>query len=149
MHIRLLLLTYFLQFHPELIKTGHLYILETPLFRVRNKKEAKRKKRAAGKEAERQTVETYYCYTDEERIAAINKLGDNAEITRFKGLGEISPDEFADFIGPDMRLNRVQLRKEDSVNDLLAFYMGKNTMERQEFIMENLIIEDDEDITLH
>lgn len=138
MHIRLLLLTYFLQFHPELIKTGHLYILQTPLFRVRNKKEAKK-----------QTVETYYCYSDEERVNAINKLGDNAEITRFKGLGEISPDEFADFIGPDMRLDRVQLRKEDSVNELLAFYMGKNTMERQEFIMDNLIIEDDEDITVH
>ena len=149
MHIRLLLLTYFLQFHPELIKTGHLYILETPLFRVRNKKEAKRKSRAAGKEAKKQKVETYYCYSDEERIKAIDKLGDNAEITRFKGLGEISPDEFADFIGPEMRLNRVQLRKEDSVNDLLAFYMGKNTMERQEFIMDNLIIEDDEDITVH
>ncbi len=149
MHIRLLLLTYFLQFHPELIKTGHLYILETPLFRVRNKKEAKRKNRAAGKEAKKQKVETYYCYSDEERVNAINKLGDNAEITRFKGLGEISPDEFADFIGPDMRLNRVQLRKEDSVKELLAFYMGKNTMERQEFIMDNLIIEDDEDITLH
>ncbi len=149
MHIRLLLLTYFLQFHPELIKTGHLYILETPLFRVRNKKEAKRKSRAAGKEAKKQKVETYYCYSDEERVNAINKLGDNAEITRFKGLGEISPDEFADFIGPDMRLNRVQLRKEDSVKELLAFYMGKNTMERQEFIMDNLIIEDDEDITLH
>lgn len=149
MHIRLLLLTYFLQFHPELIKTGHLYILETPLFRVRNKKEAKRKSRAAGKEAKKQKVETYYCYSDEERVNAINKLGDNAEITRFKGLGEISPDEFADFIGPEMRLNRVQLRKEDSVKELLAFYMGKNTMERQEFIMDNLIIEDDEDITLH
>ena len=149
MHIRLLLLTYFLQFHPELIKTGHLYILQTPLFRVRNKKEAKRKSRAAGKEAKKQTVETYYCYSDEERVNAINKLGDNAEITRFKGLGEISPDEFADFIGPDMRLDRVQLRKEDSVNELLAFYMGKNTMERQEFIMDNLIIEDDEDITVH
>ena len=149
MHIRLLLLTYFLQFHPELIKTGHLYILQTPLFRVRNKKEAKRKSRAAGKEAKKQKVETYYCYSDEERVNAINKLGDNAEITRFKGLGEISPDEFADFIGPDMRLDRVQLRKEDSVKELLAFYMGKNTMERQEFIMDNLIIEDDEDITVH
>ena len=149
MHIRLLLLTYFLQFHPELIKTGHLYILQTPLFRVRNKKEAKRKSRAAGKEAKKQTVETYYCYSDEERVNAINKLGDNAEITRFKGLGEISPDEFADFIGPDMRLDRVQLRKEDSVKELLAFYMGKNTMVRQEFIMDNWIIEDDEVITVH
>lgn len=149
MHIRLLLLTYFLQFHPELIKTGHLYILQTPLFRVRNRKEAKRKSRAAGREAKLIKPETYYCYTDEERVRAINKLGDNAEITRFKGLGEISPDEFADFIGPDMRLDRVQLRKEDAVNKMLEFFMGKNTMERQEFIVDNLVIEDDEDITVH
>lgn len=149
MHIRLLLLTYFLQFHPELIKTGHLYILQTPLFRVRNRKEAKRKSRAAGREAKLIKPETYYCYTDEERVCAINKLGDNAEITRFKGLGEISPDEFADFIGPDMRLDRVQLRKEDAVNKMLEFFMGKNTMERQEFIVDNLVIEDDEDITVH
>ena len=149
MHIRLLLLTYFLQFHPELIKTGHLYILQTPLFRVRNRKEAKRKSRAAGREAKLIKPETYYCYTDEERVRAINKLGDNAEITRFKGVGEISPDEFADFIGPDMRLDRVQLRKEDAVNKMLEFFMGKNTMERQEFIVDNLVIEDDEDITVH
>ena len=149
MHIRLLLLTYFLQFHPELIKTGHLYILQTPLSRVRNRKEAKRKSRAAGREAKLIKPETYYCYTDEERVRAINKLGDNAEITRFKGLGEISPDEFADFIGPDMRLDRVQLRKEDAVNKMLEFFMGKNTMERQEFIVDNLVIEDDEDITVH
>ena len=149
MHIRLLLLTYFLQFHPELIKTGHLYILQTPLCRVRNRKEAKRKSRAAGREAKLIKPETYYCYTDEERVRAINKLGDNAEITRFKGLGEISPDEFADFIGPDMRLDRVQLRKEDAVNKMLEFFMGKNTMERQEFIVDNLVIEDDEDITVH
>ena len=149
MHIRLLLLTYFLQFYPELIKTGHLYILQTPLFRVRNRKEAKRKSRAAGKEAKEQKAETYYCYNNEERVRAINKLGENAEITRFKGLGEISPPEFKDFIGPDMRLDRVHLRKEDSVNNMLAFFMGKNTMERQEFIVNNLVIEDDEDITLH
>ena len=149
MHIRLLLLTYFLQFHPELIKTGHLYIFQTPLFRVRNRKEAKRKSRAPGKEAKEQKVETYYCYSDDERVKAINKLGENAEITRFKGLGEISPEEFKDFIGPDMRLDRVRLRKEDSVNDMLAFFMGKNTMERQQFIIENLVIEDDEDITVH
>ena len=138
MHIRLLMLTYFLQFYPELIKTGHLYILQTPLFRVLNKKEAKDQK-----------PETYYCYSDEERVNAINKLGENAEITRFKGLGEISPDEFKDFIGPDMRLDRVSLRKEDSVKDMLAFFMGKNTMERQNFIIDNLVIEDDEDITVH
>ena len=149
MHIRLLLLTYFLQFYPELVKTNHLYILQTPLFRVRNKKEAKRKSRSGKKEAKEQRPETYYCYTDEERIAAINKLGDNAEITRFKGLGEIGPDEFKDFIGPEMRLDRVSLRKEDSVKDMLAFFMGKNTMERQNFIIENLVIEDDEDITVH
>ena len=149
MHIRLLMLTYFLQFYPELIKTGHLYILQTPLFRVLNKKEAKRKSRTSKKEAKEQKPETYYCYSDEERVAAINKLGDNAEITRFKGLGEISPDEFKDFIGPDMRLDRVSLRKEDSVKDMLAFFMGKNTMERQNFIIDNLVIEDDEDITVH
>ena len=149
MHIRLLLLTYFLQFCPELIKTGHLYILQTPLFRVLNKKEAKRKNRSTKREAKPQKVETYYCYSDEERLAALNKLGENAEITRFKGLGEISPDEFKDFIGPDMRLDRVQLRKEDSVKQMLAFFMGKNTMERQLFIIDNLVNEDDEDITVH
>jgi len=147
-HIRLLLLTYFLQFYPELIKTGHLYILQTPLFRVRNRKEAKRKSRSNRKEATEQTAETYYCYSDEERIAAINHLGENAEITRFKGLGEINPDEFKDFIGPDMRLDRVSLRKEDNVGGMLAFFMGNNTMERQNFIIDNLVIEDDEDITI-
>ncbi len=146
MHIRLLLLTYFLQFHPELIKTGHLYILQTPLFRVLNRKEAKRKNSRGGA---KNKVETYYCYTDEERVAAINKLGDNAEITRFKGLGEISPEEFVDFIGPEMRLDRVKLRREDNVKQLLTFFMGKNTMERQNFIIDNLVIEDDEDITVH
>ena len=149
MHIRLLMLTYFLQFYPELIKTGHLYILQTPLFRVLNKKEAKRKSRTSKKEALEQKPETYYCYSDEERVNAINKLGENAEITRFKGLGEISPEEFKDFIGPEMRLDRVSLRKEDSVKDMLAFFMGKNTMERQNFIIDNLVIEDDEDITVH
>ena len=149
MHIRLLLLTYFLQFCPELIKTGHLYILQTPLFRVLNKKDAKRKNRTNKREAKPQKVETYYCYSDEERLNALNKLGENAEITRFKGLGEISPDEFKDFIGPEMRLDRVQLRKEDSVKQMLAFFMGKNTMERQGFIIDNLVNEDDEDITVH
>ena len=150
MHIRLLMLTYFLQFYPELIKTGHLYILQTPLFRVLNKKDAKRKAhRSAKKEVKKERVETYYCYTDDERIDAINRLGENAEITRFKGLGEISPEEFKDFIGPDMRLDRVTLHKGDSVKDMLAFYMGKNTMERQRFIIDNLVIEDDEDITIH
>ena len=125
MHIRLLMITFLLQFFPDLIKKGHVYILQTPLFRVRNKKE------------------THYCYTDEERLAAIKKCGANPEVTRFKGLGEISPDEFRQFIGPDMRLDRVSLRNEDLVKDLLEFYMGKNTMERQNFIIQNLVIEDD------
>lgn len=125
MHIRLLLITFFLQFFPDLIKKGHVYILQTPLFRVRNKKE------------------TIYCYSDEERIKAIEKLSPNPEITRFKGLGEISPDEFKHFIGKDMRLEQVSLRKNDLVKELLEFYMGKNTMERQGFIIDNLIIEED------
>lgn len=125
MHIRLLLITFFLQFFPDLIKKGHVYILQTPLFRVRNKKE------------------TYYCYTEEERVNAISKLGNSAEITRFKGLGEISPDEFRHFIGPDMRLDQVSLKKEDLVKDLLEFYMGKNTMERQNFIIQNLVTDED------
>lgn len=126
MHIRLLLLTFFLQFFPDLIKKNHVYILQTPLFRVRNKKE------------------TIYCYTEEERINAINKLKPNPEITRFKGLGEISPDEFRHFIGKDIRLDRVSMKKEDSVSNMLNFYMGKNTPERQEFIIDNLVIEEDE-----
>jgi len=125
MHIRLLLITFFLQFFPDLIKKGHVYILQTPLFRVRNKKE------------------TIYCYSDEERINAINKLSPNPEITRFKGLGEISPDEFRHFIGKDIRLEQVSLRRNDLVKGLLEFYMGKNTMERQNFIIDNLVIEED------
>ncbi|MGL4292760.1 MAG: toprim domain-containing protein, partial [Bacteroidales bacterium] len=125
MHIRLLLITFFLQFFPDLIKKGHVYILQTPLFRVRNKKE------------------TFYCYSEEERVAAMKKVGANPEITRFKGLGEISPDEFRNFIGEDMRLDPVSLRKEDLVKELLEFYMGKNTMERQNFIIDNLVIEED------
>ena len=129
MHIRLLMITFFLQFFPDLIKKGHVYILQTPLFRVRNRKKG--------------VYETIYCYTDEERIAAIEKLGPNPEITRFKGLGEISPDEFKNFIGEDMRLEKVRLRKDDLVKDLLEFYMGKNTMERQNFIIENLVVEED------
>ncbi len=145
MHIRLLMLTFLLQFFPELIKTGHVYILQTPLFRVRNKKEAKRKSRKGGT-ASQSSPETYYCYSEEERLAAIEKLGENAEITRFKGLGEISPDEFKGFIGEDMRLDRVSLRKEDSVKEMLEFYMGKNTMERQNFIIDNLVIEEDEEL---
>jgi topoisomerase-4 subunit B len=122
-----------------------VYILQTPLFRVRNKKEAKRKSRKGGT-ASQIAPETYYCYTEEERLAAIEKLGENAEITRFKGLGEISPEEFKGFIGPDMRLDRVSLRKEDSVKEMLEFYMGKNTMERQNFIIDNLVVEDDSEL---
>jgi len=125
MHIRLLLITFFLQFFPDLIKKGHVHILQTPLFRVRNKKE------------------TCYCYSEEERLAAMAKLGSNPEITRFKGLGEISPDEFKHFIGKDMRLDQVSLKKEDAVSDLLSFYMGKNTPERQMFIIDNLVVEED------
>ena len=123
MHIRLLLLTFFLQFFPDLVKNGHLYILQTPLFRVRNKKA------------------TIYCYSDTEKDDAIKKLGPNPEITRFKGLGEISPEEFKHFIGKDIRLDPVRLRRDDAVNELLEFYMGKNTPERQDFIVENLKIE--------
>lgn len=126
MHIRLLLMTYFLQFFPELVRTGHVYILQTPLFRVRNKKICR------------------YCYNDEERESAIKECGSTAEITRFKGLGEISPDEFKNFIGAGMRLDTVMLRKEDAVHEMLEYYMGKNTMERQEFIINNLVIELDE-----
>ena len=133
MHIRLLLLTFFLQFFPDLVKKGHVYILQTPLFRVRNKKE------------------TRYCYSPEERTKAVKALGPNPEITRFKGLGEISPDEFKHFIGKDMRLEPVRMKKTDAINGYLEFYMGKNTPERQDFIIENLVIEDDrveEEITL-
>lgn len=144
MHIRLLMLTFFLQFFPDLVKKGHVYVLQTPLFRVRNRDTVRR---AKGKGKGEKKDETYYCYTDEERIEAINKLGNKAEITRFKGLGEISPEEFRDFIGPDMRLDRVTLRKEDGVAELLEFYMGKNTSERQTFIIDNLVIEDDEAIS--
>lgn len=125
MHIRLLLITFFLQFFPDLIKKGHVHILQTPLFRVRNKKE------------------TIYCYSEEERVDAIKKLSPNPEITRFKGLGEISPDEFKHFIGVNMRLEQVSLKKEDAVGDLLSFYMGKNTSERQNFIIDNLVVEED------
>ncbi len=142
MHIRLLMITFFLQFFPDLIKQGHVYVLQTPLFRVRNKLTSKR----SGKKTKTDS-ETYYCYTDQERVDAIAKLGANAEITRFKGLGEISPDEFREFIGENMRLDRVTLKKEDGVAELLEFYMGKNTMERQNFIIDNLVVEDDSQIS--
>ncbi|MFO8000270.1 MAG: DNA topoisomerase IV subunit B [Marinilabilia sp.] len=125
MHIRLLLLTFFLQFFPELVKNGHLFILQTPLFRVRNKKE------------------TFYCYNDHERHEAIKKLGKNAEITRFKGLGEISPDEFKHFIGKDLRLEPVSMKKEDAFKELLDFYMGKNSPNRQNFIIDNLVVDEE------
>ena len=141
MHIRLLMLTFFLQYFPDLVKKGHVYVLQTPLFRVRNGRTARNTRSA------RQTPpDTVYCYSDTERLEAIHRFGADAEITRFKGLGEISPDEFRHFIGPDMRADRVSLRKDDGMAEVLEFYMGKNTPERQNFIIENLVIEDDTDI---
>ncbi|MEE1099755.1 MAG: type IIA DNA topoisomerase subunit B, partial [Alistipes sp.] len=125
MHIRLLITTFFLQFFPEVVRRGHLYILQTPLFRVRNKKE------------------NFYCYNEEERQAAVKRCGATAEITRFKGLGEISDTEFKNFIGDTMRLDRVRMTKDDQIHDLMEFYMGKNTFERQGFIINNLRIEED------
>ncbi|MGB0424100.1 MAG: toprim domain-containing protein, partial [Flavobacteriales bacterium] len=126
MHIRLLLITFFLQFFPELVKAGHLYVLQTPLFRVRNKKD------------------TYYCYSDQERLEAMEAVGKNPEITRFKGLGEISPDEFKNFIGETIRLDPVVIGKDSSLKDMMSFYMGKNTPDRQKYIVENLKVEKDE-----
>ncbi len=150
MHIRLLIITFFLQFFPDLIKKGHVYVLQTPLFRVRNKRtKIKNKQVIAEADEKLQKSEkkndfiTRYCYSDEERLQAIDDLGPDPEITRFKGLGEISPDEFAHFIGPDMRLEQVTLHKNDQVQKLLEYYMGKNTMERQNFIIDNLVIEED------
>ena len=158
MHIRLLIITFFLQFFPELIKKGHVYVLQTPLFRVRNKRtKIKNKKVLEAEDAKLQPSTpntqlpspkksdfvTRYCYSDEERVKAIQDLGPDPEITRFKGLGEISPEEFAGFIGPDMRLEQVTLHKNDQVQKLLEYYMGKNTMERQNFIIDNLVIEED------
>ena len=142
MHIRLLIITFFLQFFPELIKKGHVYVLQTPLFRVRNRRTKIRKKemREDGKKGD---FVTRYCYSEEERLEAIQALGPDPEITRFKGLGEISPEEFAGFIGPDIRLEQVTLQKTDQVQKLLEYYMGKNTMERQNFIIDNLVIEED------
>lgn len=128
MHIRLLLMTFFLQFFPDLVKHGKVYVLETPLFRVRNKQE------------------TIYCYSEQEKLSAMKKLGSKPEVTRFKGLGEISPDEFAQFIGADMRKQMMRLDQGDHIQQLLEFYMGKNTPDRQEFIIENLRIETDEPV---
>ena len=150
MHIRLLIITFFLQFFPELIKKGHVYVLQTPLFRVRNKRtKIKNKQVIADADARLDPKEkkndfiTRYCYTDEERLNAIQDLDPDPEITRFKGLGEISPEEFVHFIGADMRLEQVTLHKNDQVGKLLEYYMGKNTMERQNFIIDNLVIEED------
>ena len=150
MHIRLLIITFFLQFFPELIKKGHVYVLQTPLFRVRNRRtKIKNKQTIEEIDAKRAKGEkksdfvTMYCYNEEERQNAIRDLGPDPEITRFKGLGEISPDEFAHFIGPDMRLEQVTLHKNDQVQKLLEYYMGKNSMERQNFIIDNLVIEED------
>jgi len=147
MHIRLLIITFFLQFFPELIKKGHVYVLQTPLFRVRNRRTKVRNKKviaaADAKNDKKSDFITSYCYSEEERLAAIADLGPDPEITRFKGLGEISPDEFQGFIGPDMRLEQVTLHKNDQVQKLLEYYMGKNTMERQNFIIDNLVIEED------
>ena len=150
MHIRLLIITFFLQFFPELIKKGHVYVLQTPLFRVRNKRTKIKNKQVVAeadtrldRKEKKSDFITRYCYTEEERINAIKDLGPEPEITRFKGLGEISPDEFVHFIGPDMRLEQVTLHKNDQVGKLLEYYMGKNTMKRQNFIIDNLVIEED------
>lgn len=150
MHIRLLTITFFLQFFPDLIKKGHVYVLQTPLFRVRNKRTKIKKKEVITEtdtkldpKEKKSDFITRYCYTEEERVNAIRDLGPDPEITRFKGLGEINPDEFVHFIGPDMRLEQVTLHKNDQVQKLLEYYMGKNTMERQNFIIDNLVVEED------
>ena len=148
MHIRLLIITFFLQFFPELIKKGHVYVLQTPLFRVRNRKTKIKNKQVVAAEQEKSKGKksdfiTRYCYNEEERLNAIAELGPEPEITRFKGLGEISPDEFAGFIGEDIRLEQVTLHKTDQVQKLLEYYMGKNTQERQNFIIDNLVVEED------
>ena len=143
MHIRLLIITFFLQFFPDLIKKGHVFVLQTPLFRVRNKKTKIKSKEVKAAATGKGDFVTRYCYTEEERLDAIQELGPDPEITRFKGLGEISPDEFKNFIGPEMRLEQVTLHKTDQVHKLLQYYMGKNTPERQNFIIDNLVIEED------
>ena len=147
MHIRLLLITFFLKFFPELIKKGHVYVLQTPLFRVRNRRTKIKNKKviaeADAKSGKKGDFITRYCYSDEERLTAVSELGPDPEITRFKGLGEISPDEFAGFIGPDIRMEQVTLHKNDQIQKLLEYYMGDNTMERQNFIIDNLVVEED------
>ena len=143
MHIRLLIITFFLQFFPDMIKKGHVFVLQTPLFRVRNKKTKIKSKAVKATATGKGDFVTRYCYTEEERLDAIQELGPDPEITRFKGLGEISPDEFKNFIGPEMRLEQVTLHKTDQVHKLLQYYMGKNTPERQNFIIDNLVIEED------
>ena len=143
MHIRLLIITFFLQFFPDLIKKGHVFVLQTPLFRVRNKKTKIKSKAVKATATGKGDFVTRYCYTEEERLDAIQELGPDPEITRFKGLGEISPDEFKNFIGPEIRLEQVTLHKTDQVHKLLQYYMGKNTPERQNFIIDNLVIEED------
>lgn len=146
MHIRLLVITFFLQFYPELVRQGHVYVLQTPLFRVRNRRTKIKDKEvldeADSKSGKKKEFITRYCYSEEERLKAINELGPEPEITRFKGLGEISPEEFTIFIGPDIRLEQVRIDKSDHIEDLLKFYMGENTRERQQFIIDNLIIEE-------
>jgi topoisomerase-4 subunit B len=147
MHIRLLLITFFLKFFPELVREGHVYVLQTPLFRVRNRRTKIKDKNIIAendaKGGKKSDFITRYCYSEEERQAAIKDLGPDPEITRFKGLGEISPEEFAGFIGPDIRMEQVTLHKHDQVHKLLEYYMGDNTMERQNFIIDNLVIEED------
>lgn len=146
MHIRLLVITFFLQFYPELVRAGHVYILETPLFRVRNRRTKIKKKEivddADSKNGGKKEFITRYCYSENERIKAINELGPEPEVTRFKGLGEISPEEFAAFIGPNIRLEQVTIGKNDQIEEILKYYMGKNTMERQRFILDNLVVEE-------
>ena len=146
MHIRLLVLTFFLHFYPELVRQGHVYILQTPLFRVRNRRTKIRNRQnlenVDSRKGNKNDYITRYCYNEEERRTAIEELGPEPEITRFKGLGEISPEEFAAFIGPEIRLEQVKIDKDEQIEKILKYYMGNNTMERQSFIMRNLIVEE-------
>ena len=146
MHIRLLIISFFLRFYPELVRQGHVYVLQTPLFRVRNRisriKDKKVIEEAKSKNCVGKEFITQYCYTDEERQKAIVELGPDPEITRFKGLGEISPNEFSAFIGPDIRLDQLTIDKDEPIDEMLRFFMGRNTMERQKFIIDNLVVEE-------